>query len=334
MRLLSFVTRESPRQIRLGAFVNDCVIDLSAARTWSQGACGLPAEDLPASLPELLHNEGRAAEYTKLILGCLANQNPSDLKGAQRQRVGYQIDEIALLPPLLHPTSIRFFDTFEAHIRAKADLLPKPNPQEWKQTPFYSYGNPNVMVGPDAEISIPRFCSQLDFQTEVACVIGKYGRNISADKAQMYIFGYSLLISWISRDVEFSELAAGFSHGRSSDFAISMGPYLVTPDELEESAVNQTEVYDLPLTTRINDIETGSGNWKSMVHSFGSLIARASIGTYLVPGDVFTSGAFPGGSMLETTGGKGPWLMAGDRVEIEAVKLGTLRNTIGKNETA
>jgi len=328
MRLLSFVIPDNPRQIRLGAFLNDCCVDLACARTWTQGACHLPGEDLPQSLPELVHSATNSLPYIAQVLACLEKEDPAELKGSHRARVGYHLQEVALLPPLIHPVSLRNFHSFEAHVQNVFALLQRPIPEEWYLFPIYDYSNVNAIFGPGVEINQPSFTSELDFELQVACVIGKFGKNIPIDQVDQYICGYTILNNWTARDLQRQEMAVGLGQARARDFATSIGPYLVTPDELSDCHTGRQGAYDLQIPARVNGVEMGRGNWKDMHFSFGEMIAQASIDTYLVPGDVIASGTVTTGSLLDTTQGKGPWLKIGDRIEVEIERLGILDNTI------
>jgi fumarylacetoacetate (FAA) hydrolase len=117
---------------------------------------------------------------------------------------------------------------------------------------------------------------------------------------------------------------------KGKDFASSFGPYLVTPDELQDRHTGRPGVYDLDMVARVNGEERSRGNWKDLYYSFGEMIAHASQGVTLYPGDVIGSGTVGTGCLLETTKGQGPWLQAGDVVELEIERLGILRNIVGE----
>jgi fumarylacetoacetate (FAA) hydrolase len=123
-------------------------------------------------------------------------------------------------------------------------------------------------------------------------------------------------------------MRVGLGPAKGKDFASSFGPYLVTPDELADVHTGRPGVYNLSMAAYVNGRERSRGNWSDLHYSFGDMIARASAGVTLYPGDVIGSGTVGTGCLLETTRGEGPWLQPGDVVELEIERLGTLRNTV------
>ncbi len=147
-------------------------------------------------------------------------------------------------------------------------------------------------------------------------------------KPKTYIFGYTIFNDWSARDIQRREVKVGLGPAKAKDFASSLGPWIVTPEELQERATGRPGVYDLEMTARLNGQIVSRGNWKDLHYSFGEMIARASQDVYLLPGDVIGSGTVGSGCLLEITGGRGPWLSPGDVVELEIERLGVLRNTV------
>jgi fumarylacetoacetate (FAA) hydrolase len=143
------------------------------------------------------------------------------------------------------------------------------------------------------------------------------------------VFGYSILNDWSARDLQRQEMAAGLGPAKGKDFATSLGPWIVTPEELAPHATGRPGVYDLAMIARVNGQERSRGRWQDMHYSFGDLIARASADVWLLPGDVIGSGTVGTGCLLELTAGEGPWLQEGDMVELEVEGLGVLRNRVG-----
>jgi fumarylacetoacetate (FAA) hydrolase len=176
----------------------------------------------------------------------------------------------------------------------------------------------------------PRKSAALDYELEIACVIAKEGRNIPVNKAEDYIMGYMVYNDWSARDIQKKEMSVGLGPAKGKDFANSFGPYLVTPDELEDKKTDRPGVYDLTMMARVNGEERSRGNWQDIHYSFAEMIARASEDATLMPGDVLGSGTVGTGCLLELTQGKGPWLQPGDVVELEIERLGVLKNTVGE----
>jgi fumarylacetoacetate (FAA) hydrolase len=169
---------------------------------------------------------------------------------------------------------------------------------------------------------------------EIAVVIGKPGRDIKPEQVLDHIFGYTIFNDWSARDVQRQEMAVGLGPAKGKDFASSFGPYLVTPDEFSEKKSSKHGVYELEMMARINGETRSTGNFKDMYWSFGDLIARASLGVELQPGDVIGSGTVGSGCLLELTKFQGPWLQPGDVVELEIDCIGVLRNVIGRKSIA
>jgi 2-keto-4-pentenoate hydratase/2-oxohepta-3-ene-1,7-dioic acid hydratase in catechol pathway len=240
----------------------------------------------------------------------------------------YPLAEATLLPPLLNMSSLRDFYAFEAHVKTANANRGREVPAEWYKIPVFYFSNHRAVFGPEDEIAIPPGSSALDYELEVAAVIGKEGSDIDANSAEDYIFGYMVFNDWSARDLQRQEMRVGLGPAKGKDFASSFGPYLVTPDELTDVYAGRPGVYDLPMAAYINGRERSRGNWSDLHYSFGEMIARASAGVMLYPGDVIGSGTVGTGCLLETTRGEGPWLQPSDVVELEIERLGTLRNTI------
>jgi fumarylacetoacetate (FAA) hydrolase len=202
-------------------------------------------------------------------------------------------------------------------------------PAEWYQFPVFYFSNPNAIFGPGEVIPQPAYTQEMDYELEVACVIGRPGVDIPVEQAEEYIFGYTIMNDWSARDIQRLEMRVGLGPAKGKDFATSLGPWIVTPDELADCAAGRPGVYDLNMAARVNGKECSRGNWKDLFFSFGEMIARASAGTYLLPGDVIGSGTVGSGCLLELTKGQGPWLQPGDLVELEIERLGNLTNRVG-----
>jgi fumarylacetoacetate (FAA) hydrolase len=224
--------------------------------------------------------------------------------------------------------SLRDFYAFEQHVKTANENRGRDVPKEWYQIPVFYFSNHTAIYGHEDEIPHPLYTQALDYELEVACVIGKSGHDIPAEQAEEHIFGYMIYNDWSARDVQRQEVAVGLGPAKGKDFAQSFGPYLVTPDELADRHTGRPGVYDLSMIARVNGVERSRGNWKDLHWSFGEMIARASQGVMLHPGDVIGSGTVGTGCLLELTKAQGPWLQPGDVVELEIEQLGVLRNTI------
>ena len=328
MKLVTFAPQAQPRSPRLGALLGETVVDLATARTWAQGARGIPPQDLPGSMIELLYAGPPAWAYLRELVAALHGEDPLHLKGANRLPVGYPSGLVLLYPPLPRPGSLRDFYAFEAHVKAAFANRGKEVPPEWYQFPAFYFSNAASIYGPQEPIPYPANSEALDYELEVAAVIGQAGIDIPAEQAEAHIFGYTIFNDWSARDIQQAEMRVGLGPAKGKDFASSLGPAIVTPDELAERATERPGVYQLEMVARVNGQERSRGNWQDLHFSFGEMIARASAGAPLIPGDVIGSGTVGTGCLLELTGGQGPWLKAGDSVELEIECLGSLTNPI------
>jgi len=238
------------------------------------------------------------------------------------------IDEIKFLSPL-KPTTLRDGYAFEQHVVTANKNRGREVPEEWYQFPVFYFTNPNAVFGHEDVIPYPPYTQAMDYELEIAAVIGKGGMNIRPEDALAHIFGYTIFNDWSARDVQRKEMIVGLGPAKGKDFASSFGPVIVTHESIADKATDRPGVYDLSMMARINGVEFSRGNFKDMHWSFGEIIARASDSVMLYPGDVIGSGTVGTGCLLELTKFQGPWLKHGDVVELEIERIGILRNTVG-----
>jgi len=204
--------------------------------------------------------------------------------GGAREHAEYRLDDIEFRPPILHPPSVRVFAAFQRH-----------------EAPFFSFRNTAPIFGHEDGIPYPEGTRELDYGLGIAAVIG-------ADGA---IGGLTLANDWTARDLERAERKAGFGPSKSKDFALSIGPLLVTPDELTDAAS--------AMIARVNGEERLGGELGELAYSWQELADHAARNTVLRPGDLL---------VCSSGGSAGPWLEAGDMVELELAGIGVLRNRI------
>lgn len=236
------------------------------------------------------------------------------------------VANVKLRPPIPHPPTIRDFYAFEAHVknaRARRGLGMIP---EWYDAPVFYFSNTTNVFGPDDSIQRPGYTKMLDFELEVAAVIGRGGINIDPDDAEKHIAGFMIMNDWSARDVQREEMKVGLGPAKAKDFATSFGPWLVTPDELADRRVGPGLRYNLEMVARMNGKEVSRGNLADMHFHWGELLARASQECMLQPGEIIGSGTVGTGCLLETAAA--PWLEPGDVVELEVERLGVLRNQV------
>ncbi|WP_409270190.1 fumarylacetoacetate hydrolase family protein [Neobacillus sp. SCS-31] len=238
----------------------------------------------------------------------------------------YPLDSVKLLAPLPQPKSFRDFYAFEQHVKTARrnrglDMVP-----EWYEIPVFYFSNHLAIKGTEEDITRPKGCGKLDYELEIACVIGEEGSNIKAEDAEEFIFGYCILNDWSARDFQQKEMKVGLGPAKGKDFATSIGPWIVTADEL--SGHKAGKGFNLSMTAKVNGEVLSVGNMKDIYYSFGEMIERASAGTTLYPGELIGSGTVGTGCILELGEEDHRWLEPGDLVELEIEKLGVLRNTV------
>ena len=235
--------------------------------------------------------------------------------GSAREHDEYALEDVRLLAPVARPPSVRDAFAFEEHIRNAARVTGRPGvPDEWYELPVFYFSNPAAICGPDDEITYPAGSEELDYELEVAAVIGAEGS----------IGGFTIMNDWSARDLQRREMKVGLGPAKGKDFATSLGPVVVTPDELDGTSAE--------MVARVNGEERSRGNLADMYFSWEQIVAAAARNTVLRPGDVIGSGTVGTGCILEH--GDGRWLQPGDVVELEVEGIGVLRNTVGPRRTA
>jgi 2-keto-4-pentenoate hydratase/2-oxohepta-3-ene-1,7-dioic acid hydratase in catechol pathway len=241
------------------------------------------------------------------------------------------LDEQALLPPV-KASSIRDFMIFEQHVEGSFKGMRDPAVvPEWYDIPTFYFTNPYSLIGPRQPVPVPPGSNLFDFELEVAAIIGTEGRNLPVEEAGKHIAGYSIFNDWSARDIQIHEMRIGLGPAKGKDTSSTLGPYLVTPDELEP--YRQGDRFDLTLSVSINGTAIGKDTLANAAWSFPEMIAYASRGTVVRPGDILGSGTCGSGCLVELWGRNGgervpPPLTIGDTVTIEATALGTIENTV------
>lgn len=230
-------------------------------------------------------------------------------------------------PPVLRPPTIRDFYAFEGHVRTMWERRGGEVPETWYRLPVFYFSNVSEIRGPDEPIWRPVASSELDFELEVAALVDTPAVDLAPERAEEAIGGFTIFNDWSARDLQRDETVVRLGPAKGKDFASSFGPFLVTPDELEDARSGTG--YALAMTATVNGMETSRGRWSDVQFSFGQMLARASADARLRPGDLVGSGTVGGGSLLEsreTTLGR--YLEPGDEVAIHIERLGTLRNPV------
>ncbi|MBX3530978.1 MAG: fumarylacetoacetate hydrolase family protein [Rhizobiaceae bacterium] len=250
------------------------------------------------------------------------------------------LSSLVLLAPIPEPRQMRDFSVFPGHIagayaamqRFAGELAGRPPasngdavvPQIFRDQPIYYKCNRFSVVGHDHAVIRPRYSSYLDYELELAAIIGRRGKDIKAKAAGDFIFGYTIFNDFSARDAQLAESRAKMGPAKGKDFDTGnvLGPWIVTADEIGDP-------YNLAMEARVNGTVLSRGSSAGMLHSFEEMIAAVSRDETLHPGEVFGSGTIAGGSGLE----QGRFLAHDDRVELEVERIGFLRNRIVAQDT-
>jgi 2-keto-4-pentenoate hydratase/2-oxohepta-3-ene-1,7-dioic acid hydratase in catechol pathway len=276
---------------------------------------GLPAD---VTLLSLLEGD-RLAEA-----GESARRAPAEIR---------PLAEARLHAPIPRPPSIRDGLCFLDHLRGCYRAMGRPAELDpvWFETPAFYFANPAAVVGPHDDVPIAPGCGMFDFELEVGAVIGRGGRDLHPDHAEGHIAGYTFYNDWTARDHQQRDMAQGIGMGKAKDSAITLGPALVTVDELEP--YRRDGRLDLELSATVNGKEIARGSLAGMDWTFAELLAYLSRGTELRPGDVIGSGTIPGGCLLEHVdtpdmAAYPGWLRSGDTVSLRGDGLGETHQTV------
>ena len=322
MKLVSYLTDDREH---LGVFVNGHIYNLN-------------------SCDKLLPNDMKAFLDGGVVLMDRAKKIDAQIKNGElepKEEVFYE-----LLAPVPHPASCRDGYAFRQHVAAarrnrKVDMI-----AEFDQYPIFYFTNHNAIQGPGEIECMPDHFQKLDFELEVAIVVGTKGRNIKAAEADNYIAGFMIMNDMSARTLQMEEMVLNLGPAKGKDFSTVIGPWLVTPDELEQYKTNPKEghvgnAYNLEMTCIVNGVEVSKGNMADMDWTFAEILERCAYGADILPGDVIGSGTVGTGCFLELNATgllnnpdyKPQWLQDGDIVEMKITGLGHLNNTIKKADT-
>ncbi|OYU94493.1 MAG: fumarylacetoacetate hydrolase [Bacteroidetes bacterium B1(2017)] len=276
-----------------------------------------------------------------------AKEIDAKLKADPSFAVGISEKEVSLEAPVPNPTSCRDGYAFRQHVAAARRNRKVPMIEEFDQYPIFYFTNHNAIQGPGEIRCMPDHFQKLDFELEAAIVVGKKGRNITAAQADEYIAGYMIMNDMSARTLQMEEMLLNLGPAKGKDFSTVIGPWFVTPDELEQYKIpakpeHTGNNYNLNMKCWVNGVLVSEGNVGDMDWTFAEILERCAYGVDILPGDVIGSGTVGTGCFLELNGTgllndptyKPQWLQDGDVVEMAITGLGNLSNTIKKEDTS
>jgi 2-keto-4-pentenoate hydratase/2-oxohepta-3-ene-1,7-dioic acid hydratase in catechol pathway len=245
--------------------------------------------------------------------------------GSSRSTQGVPLASVRLRAPILQPPTVRDFMVYEGHASAGGT---RQLSDAWYRLPIFYFSSPLRIFGPDDAVPYPSASEQFDYELELGAVIGREGSNVTETDAFSYIAGFTILNDWSCRDLQRDEMEARLGPAKGKDSATSLGPWIVTTDELAPF-IRDGRLYGR-CTLKVNGVQWMDNDGGVMYHTWGAMIERASRDSRIVPGDVLGGGTVTGGSIGEAirNGLPARYLEPGDIVEIEVEGIGILRNTI------
>lgn len=324
MKLVTFKSNHGPET---GLVVNNRIYSLNSID-----------KSMPADMSLFLKNWDRNSDHARKV--------EADVLAGKYMELSIACADELLLAPVPHPTSCRDGYAFRQHVAAARRNRNVPMIPEFDQYPIMYFTNHNAIQGPGEILCMPDHFEKLDFELEAAVVLGKQGRNIKAEHADEYIAGYMIMNDMSARRLQMEEMLLNLGPAKGKDFSTVIGPWLVTPDELEAYRIPAKSGhvganFNLKMNCKVNGITVSEGNMGDMDWTFAEIIERCAYGVTVWAGDVIGSGTVGTGCFLELNGTgklnnpeyKEQWLQPGDVVEMEIDGLGKLSNTIVKENS-
>ncbi len=326
---MKLVTYKVNSTHRLGIVIDSAIYDLSMA-AYHNGM-----NNMPHNMLQFLQGGDELMTFAK--------KTEQQIKNKKTDIAGEKYADELLLAPITNPTSCRDGYAFRQHVAAarrnrKVDMI-----EEFDQYPIFYFTNHNAIQGPGEIWCMPDHFQQLDFELEVAIIVGKQGMNVKAADADNYIAGYMIMNDMSARVLQMEEMKLNLGPAKGKDFSTVIGPMLVTPDDesisnlITSAKANHTgNNYNLEMICRVNGVQVSKGNMGDMDWTFAEILERCAYGVNILPGDVIGSGTVGTGCFLELNGTgklnnpdyKTQWLQPGDTVEMEVTGLGKLTNII------
>ncbi len=324
---MKFVTYKNQHATEVGIIVNDQIYPLNKIDN-----------QIPSKMADMLLDWDNQLQRSKEV--------ESQILAGKHSELATSLEGADLLAPVPNPTSCRDGYAFRQHVAAARRNRGVPMIPEFDQYPIFYFTNHNAIMGPGTIPCMPDHFQKLDFELEVAVVLGKRGRNVKAENADDYIAGFMIMNDMSARTLQMEEMLLNLGPAKGKDFSTVIGPWLVTPDELEAYKIpakpgHVGNSYDLKMSCHVNGIQVSAGSVGDMDWTFAEIIERCAYGADIFPGDVIGSGTVGTGCFLELNGTgllndpsfKPQWLQAGDVVTMDITGLGHLSNTIVKEES-
>jgi len=296
--------------------------------------CGVLQQEEVVDVASLLGVDSYLPDVRALLeLGHSAIDRVGDALAGNINAPTVPLADVHLRSPVLQPPTVRDYIVYEEHATSQGT---REVDEVWYRLPVFYFSNPLVIYGPDEEVPYPSASRQLDYELEIGCVVGRGGSNVSESEGLQYIAGFCIFNDWSARDLQFDEMSFGLGPAKGKDSASSLGPWLVTTDEMAPHI--QHGRLNLKCGARVNgDVWLEDSDASAAYYTWGSIIERASKDSRIAPGDVIGSGTVGGGSCREAIR-KGyemaRFLEPGDTVELEVENIGVLRSTLSTTTTA
>jgi fumarylacetoacetate (FAA) hydrolase len=304
VKLLTYEATDKPDGPRAGILLGDRVCDVAPL---------LGHQGIVRDVRAVLELPGEPLEQLKTAAQSVAAED------------GVPLHQVRLRAPVLQPPTVRDFMVYEGHASGGGT---RQLSDAWYRLPIFYFSNPLCIFGPDDSVPYPSASEMLDYELEIGAVIAREGRNVSAEDGLSYVAGFTIFNDWSCRDLQRDEMEARLGPAKGKDAASSLGPWVVTTDELTPH-IRDNRLH-VKCTVTVNGALWMENNAGIMYHSWGDMIERATRDSRIAPGDVLGSGTVTGGTIGEAIRGGLParYLQVGDVVEIEVEGIGVLRNTI------
>jgi fumarylacetoacetate (FAA) hydrolase len=323
---------------------------LAAAATWRDG----PWLDLEVVRRRLVDADQRRAHNSVLFRQPITTLDDHLLRGLRIEALAELVDgftagggardddddavleeaDLAFGPPILRPPSFRDFYAFEQHVATMWARRQSDIPEAWYRLPIFYFSNVSEIRGPLEPVWAPRGSQELDFELEVGAIVDTPAFDLPPERGSEAIGGYFLLNDWSARDLQRDESTVRLGPAKGKDFALSIGPWIVTPDEVADRTGEGSKAPEIELTATVAGgdgavAEVSRGSWSVARYSFGEMLARAAADVHVRPGEILGSGTLGTGCLLEVKDATlGRWLEPGDRVTLAAERFGRLETPI------